>query len=443
MGMLSNGLSGLNAAQIGLNVVSNNVANSNVAGYSRMEAISVARGSNGNSSMNTGQGVEVNSIRRITDDYLNNSLWRSNSSYGFNQSYSNYLSTTEQLVGNENISIAIGLDSLFNAFNSASAEPSSTAPRQQIIASADALVRRFNSLASNLDVQSTQINEQVDGMLDSANTLFAQVATLNDKIVEGTALGGNVSALQDQRAEAVHHLSELMDVNVTRQTDGSMTLSMAGGQPIVLGSNAAVLSDNGSDYQVKIAGQSFTFNGEIGGKMGGVLSYQTEVLDSTKQKLDQLAKDTADSINKQLAAGQDLHTPAGNGAPLFHYDPLDPAGSLQISAGFKPEDLALAAVGAGPGDNSNLTKLLDLKESQYDAYNALVGDLAIQSGQALADAKASQTIVKNALAQRNSVSGVNLDEEGISLLKYQQSYKANAKVISAADQLFATLLSMM
>ncbi len=443
MGMLSNGLSGLNAAQIGLNVVSNNVAGSNVAGYSRQEAIMAARGGNSNSSMDTGQGVEVSSIRRITDNYLNNSLWRSNSSYGFSQSYSNYLTTTEQLVANENLSISVGLDGLFNAFNSASAEPSSIAPRQQIIASTDALVRRFNSLASNLDVQSTQITEQVGGMLDSANSLFAQVATLNGKIVEGSALGGNVSALQDQQAEAVRHLSELMDVNVTRQTDGSMTLSMSGGQPIVLGANAAKLSDNGSGYLVKIAGQSFAFNGEIGGKMGGVLSYQSQVLDISKQKLDQVAKDTADSINNQLAAGQNLHTPAGKGTPLFSYDPLDPAGSLKVVAGFKPEDLALASVGAGPGDNSNLSQLLNLKEQHYDAYNALVGDLAIQSGQAIADAEASKSIVKNALAQRDSVSGVNLDEEGISLLKYQQSYKANAKVISAADQLFATLLSMM
>lgn len=443
MSMLSNGLSGLNAAQIALNVVSSNVAGSNVVGYSRQEAITVSLGGNGNSSMETGQGVEVNSIRRITDDYLNNSLWRSNSRNGFSQSYSHYLTTTEQLVANENLSVATGLDGLFNAFNSASAEPSSIAPRQQIIASSDALVRRFNSLSSNFDIQSSQITEQVGGMLDSANTLFAQVATLNGKIVEGTALGGNVSALQDQRAEAVRHLSELMDVDVTRQTDGSMTLSMSGGQPIVLGSNAAKLSNSGSGYQVKIAGQSFAFNGEIGGKMGGVLSYQTQVLDISKQKLDQLAKDTADSINNQLAAGQDINTPAGSGKPLFTYDPLDPAGTLQVVKDFKPEDLALASTGSGPGDNTNLNQLLSLKEQHYDAYNAMVGDLAIQSGQALADAKASQSIVKNALAQRNSVSGVNLDEEGAALINYQRSYKANAKVISAADQLFATLLSMM
>ena len=60
----------------------------------------------------------------------------------------------------------------------------------------------------------------------------------------------------------------------------------------------------------------------------------------------------------------------------------------------------------------------------------------------LAEAQASQSIAADALAQRDSVSAVNLDEEAMSLIQYQQSYQANAKVISASQQLFNTLLSM-
>jgi len=280
-------------------------------------------------------------------------------------------------------------------------------------------------------------------MMSSANTMFAQVAVLNGKIVEANATGGNTSALQDQRAETIGKLAQLMDLDVSRQGDGSITLSLSGGQPVVLGASAATLSKQGSGYAVSIAGQEFTFNGEVGGKIGGVLSYQKDVLDPTKAKLDKLAKDTADAMNKQLALGQDINDPAGAGKPLFDYDPSNPAGSFKVSDGFKPKDLALGATGTGPGDNTNLTVLLEMKDGLLGAYNSLVGELAIKSGEALSSAKASKTVAENALAQRDSVSGVNLDEEGISLMKYQQSYNANSKVISMADELFSTLLRMM
>ena len=443
MSMFSNGLSGLNASQIALNVVSNNVANVNVSGYSRLDAISSSRYSASNSNLSTGQGVEITSVRRIADNYLNNSLWRSNSNNGFAQAYSSYLMISEQLVANENLSIAKGLDGLFSALDSATTEPSTMAPRQQIIASADALANRFNSLYSNLDIQSTDISQQINGMMSSANTMFSQVAALNSKIVESSATGNNVTALQDQRAETISKLAELMDLDASRQGDGSITLSLSGGQPVVLGASAATLSSKGSGYAVSIAGQNFTFNGDVGGKIGGVLSYKSHVLDPTKAELDKLAKDTADAMNNQLALGQDINDPVGVGKPLFSYDPSNPAGSFQVSDGFKPTDLALGAAGTGPGDNTNLTTLLEMKDGFLGIYNGLVGSLAIKSGEARSSAKASQTVAENALAQRDSVSGVNLDEEGISLMKYQQSYNANAKVISMADQLFSTLLRMM
>ncbi len=442
MSMLSNGLSGLNASQIALNVVSNNVANSNVSGFTRLEASFSSRTDNGAGWLNAGNGAQVDSIRRITDDYLNNSLWRSTSSTAYNGAYSEYLMVTEQLVANENISISAGLDGLFSAFNSASVEPSSIAPRQLVISSSQALSDRFNSLAANLDIQRTQIGEQADGMISRANTLFAEVSNLNGKIVEGIANGGNVAALQDQRDETIKALSELIEVDVTRQQDGSMTLSMSGGQPLVLGSSYASLSSSGGGYQVNIAGQSFDFNGDIGGKMGGVLSYSSNVLDVTEANLNTLAQQFADDINNQFSAGQDINNPPGAGKPLFTYDPLDPAGSISVAAGLQPQDLAFGAIGAGPGDNSNLNTVIALKAVHYDTYNGLTGKLAIESSQAIAELQASKSISDNALAQRDSVSAVNLDEEAMSLMKYQQSYQANAKVVTAADQLFDTLLSM-
>nr|WP_319593396.1 flagellar basal body rod C-terminal domain-containing protein [Aeromonas schubertii] len=134
---------------------------------------------------------------------------------------------------------------------------------------------------------------------------------------------------------------------------------------------------------------------------------------------------------------------AGNpGKPMFTYDPADPAATLKIADGFAGSDLAFAKAGGGPGDNRNLQEMLTIKDGQYDAYASLVGRLAVQSGQAKSEMESSVKLDKQIGDKVSSVSGVNQDEEGMKLMAFTKAYQANAKVISTADQLFDSLLSM-
>ena len=86
--------------------------------------------------------------------------------------------------------------------------------------------------------------------------------------------------------------------------------------------------------------------------------------------------------------------------------------------------------------------MLTIKDSQYDAYTNLLGRLAIRSSQAKSDLNANAQMEALATDQVSSVSGVNVDEEGIKLMTYTKAYQANAKVISTADQLLSTVLGM-
>lgn len=100
------------------------------------------------------------------------------------------------------------------------------------------------------------------------------------------------------------------------------------------------------------------------------------------------------------------------GKPLFTYDPLNPSGTLKIADGFTGDDLAFAKAGGGSGDNRNLQDLLTIKDDQYDAYSALLGRMAVQSGQAKATMTADANMEKQLATKLSSVSGVNTDEEG-------------------------------
>lgn len=445
MSLLLNGLSGLQASQKVLEVASQNIANMNTPGYSRQDAILAARSDGSYNRLSAGAGVEVQSIRRIADDYRVAALWRASSQLGFDDQMQTQVEQVEGIVGGEELSVTKGLDTLFAAFNAASEAPQSIATRQQIIASASSLADRFNQLSNNLDMQERQIDEQSQAMTADINSQISSIARLNEKIVDVQSRGGNTAQLEDQRDLAIKALSERVEVRTQSFPDGHTNVTLAGGQPLVLGAKASSMSLTAGNLSLDFKGQSFPIT-DPGGQLGALQSYQTGTLADIRSRLDTQADNIATQINNQLAAGFDLN---GNpGAALFQFDPTSPASTLEVNPALTPEELAfIGDDGAGnpvggAGDNSNLLQVVDLKAGFYDDFSGLVGDIAINSAQIQAQASASQSLLNDAQNRRDSVSGVNQDEEAVRLMEFTQAYQANAKVVSTADQVFNTLLGM-
>ncbi|WOX48815.1 lateral flagellar hook-associated protein LfgK [Aeromonas sp. XH] len=438
MSLLNIGFSGLNAAQIALNVTAQNIANVNTVGYSRQEAMMGSLSGFGR--LDNGMGVEVTGVRRITDDYLVSQHWRSRSSTGASYAFHQYINTTEQLLGSESMNIAKGLDSFFASLSAALDSPETPAQRSQIVSSAGALANRFGQLNESLLTQEKQIDDQLGSTITQVNSYLKQVAELNTQIGEQASKGVNTSALEDSREQIVRELSTFMEVRVNRQSDGSFSLSLPQGQPLVLAGSSSTLSLAGDTLSLSFGPQSFEVPKLQGGTLAGVLEYRTTVLRPLRDELNQIAKKLVDDFNAKQGAGIDLNGDPGK--PLFSYDPLNPSGTLKVADGFTGDHLAFAKAGGGSGDNRNLQELLTIKDSQYDAYSALLGKMAVQSGQAKATMEADANMEKQLATKLSSVSGVNTDEEGVKIMAYTKAYQANAKVISTSDQLFNSILNM-
>ncbi|WP_017788248.1 lateral flagellar hook-associated protein LfgK [Aeromonas dhakensis] len=438
MSLLNIGFSGLNSAQIALNITAQNIANVNTIGYSRQEAMMGSLSGFGR--LDNGQGVEVTGVRRITDDYLVSQHWRSRSATGASYSFHQYINTTEQLLGSESMNIAKGLDSFFASLSAALDSPETPAQRSQIVSSAGALANRFGQLNESMLTQEKQIDDQLNSTVSQVNSYLKQVAELNTQISEQASKGVNTSVLEDSREQIVRELSTFMEVRVNRQSDGSFSLSLPQGQPLVLAGSSSTLSLAGDKLSLSFGPQSFDIPKLHGGSLAGVMEYRTTILRPLRDELNQIAKKLADDFNAKQGGGVDLH---GNpGKPLFTYDPLNPSGTLKIADGFTGDDLAFAKAGGGSGDNRNLQDLLTIKDDQYDAYSALLGRMAVQSGQAKATMTADANMEKQLATKLSSVSGVNTDEEGIKIMAYTKAYQANAKVISTSEQLFTSILNM-
>ncbi|MGY3964031.1 lateral flagellar hook-associated protein LfgK [Aeromonas veronii] len=438
MSLLNIGASGLNAAQIALNLTAQNIANVNTIGYSRQEAMMGSLSGFGR--LDNGAGVEVTGVRRVTDDYLVAQHWRSRAATGSSYAFHQYINATEQLLGSESMNIAKGLDSFFASLSAALDSPETPAQRSQIVSSAGALANRFTQLDESMVTQEKQIDDQLNSTVSQVNSYLKQLAELNMQIGDQTAKAVNTAALEDSREQIVRELSAYMEVRVNRQSDGSFALSLPQGQPLVLGSSSSTLALAGDKLSLAFGGQTFEVPKLHGGSLAGVMDYRTTVLRPLRGELDQIAKKLADEFNAKQETGSDLK--GAKGKPLFSYDPLNPSGSLRVVAGFSGSDLAFAKTGGGKGDNRNLQELLTIKDSQYNAYSALLGKMAVQSGQAKATMQADANMEKQMATKLSSVSGVNTDEEGVKIMAYTKAYQANAKVISTSEQLFNSILNM-
>ncbi|HWV10137.1 MULTISPECIES: flagellar hook-associated protein FlgK [unclassified Pseudomonas] len=444
--------SGVRAAQVALSTTGQNIANVNTPGFSRLHTVMSSL--SGQGGLNVGGGVEVTSIRRLSNDFQTQQLWRATTEQNYYSNSQQYLTSLEGLMSGDGSSISVGLDRFFAALSEASATPGSVALRQQIISETRNLSQRFNGLNSNIDAQINALHDQRTAMGSEINGLTENIALLNKKIVEAQSIGGDTSALRDHRESLVNDLSKYAKLRVNEVPDGSLSVALANGQPLVAGATAGRLQitktpTGEQEVALSFAGTSFPLKQDgFGGAFGGLYDVEYGSLRTSQDALHDMAGQLAQMINDTLATGFDLN---GNpGQPLLTYNATSTTAMLTLND-VSPEELALSSAAGESGNNEVLLELLQLKGQTItvggsqvtlnDAYAGLLGQVASTSRQNQADLKSATAVTQQAQAQRDSVSAVSLDEEAVNLMTYQQAYTANMKVISTANQLFDEMLA--
>ncbi|WP_295999440.1 flagellar hook-associated protein FlgK, partial [Rugamonas sp.] len=438
-----------------LNTTSQNIANSQTDGYTRqgtlLSAVGPAAGGG-----DAGNGVTVTSLIRFSDDYKNQQLWRSNSDLGARTQTQPYLTQMEQVLGDDKSGISAGVDQFFAALNAAGVDPTSTPLRQQVITAANAMSQHFNSVYNVTTTQVLSVNQQRSAAIPQINQITASVAALNQQIVAANATGSNSSALVDQRDGQIDKLASLVGIEVTNQNDGSRSVSLTAGQPLVDGNLAATMTLNNTVGGSPTLHLTFGKSGfqvddtQVGGQLGGLSNYLKGTLLPLQQSISDLAGQLSAKVNTQFAAGFDS---AGNpGQALLQFNPASASGLLQVVPGLTSSQLAFSGDGT-PGDTTNLQALIGIDKQNVtltsigtvligDADTQLVGKLGIDSQQNHALLGTATTIRQQAEDDWKSTSGVNSDEEAINLVAYQNMYQANMKVIAVANTLFDATLQM-
>lgn len=318
--LLSVGLSGLRSAQTALTVTGHNITNVNTPGFSRQESVQQTGISQFTGAGYIGSGSQVVDVRRLASSFLTDQVRTATSSNSELQSFKSQIEQLDSLLSNSTTGISPALQKFFASLQTASQDPSSTAAREAVLSQASGLSDSFNTLYDQLDKQNGLINQQLSALTTQVNSMAASVASYNDAIARARGAGAEPNDLLDAREEVVRQLSEILGVQSVEQNDGSVSLFVGTGQPLVVGNTASTLkavagTDDPSKFQIQLqtGGVSQTISSQIsGGEMGGLLAYRDTVLDKSYNSLGQMAIVLNDTVNKQLGQGLDLNGRAGS-----------------------------------------------------------------------------------------------------------------------------------
>jgi flagellar hook-associated protein 1 FlgK len=451
-GLLSIGAGALMSQQRAISVTGNNIANVNTPGYSRQRLNMQT-----NLPMDTpeglvGMGVQTTTIERVYDRFLGVQINNESANLGRWEAQKGSLDRVE-VVFDESGGYGLNqaLSNFWNSWQDLSMNPSGTVERSVVAANSQALADTIRQKYADLEQAQADIDAAVRSGVEDTNRLTAEIADLNQKIASMES-GGAVTAndYRDSRDLALKQLSEIIGINSFEDSGGQVVVSVGSGRTLVESGNSYALTttDPPGHAGIKWQGVAAPISSEItSGKMAGWLQTRDTKIAGYMSDLNDLAVNLAAGVNALHAGGYGL-------TDLTQRNFFSGSGAADMGVNQAILDdpnliAAASAPGAVPGDASNAAAIADLRTALTmggSTFDDAANELVRQVGHDVQEATTYQSHQADMLTYldnyRESVSGVNLDEEMVNLVKYQAAYNAAAKMITMGDEMLNSLMNM-
>lgn len=462
--MFNIGKSGLQATRSAMTTTGHNIANVNSEGYSRQTVEVTAGPTIPAGRLTFGTGAWTKSIERVNDEYLDKRIHTENRNFGHIEEKSNYLEQTEQIFNEAN---SEGMNrvttNFFNEFRKLSGDPENEAVRASVREASKQLVDEVRRMDRSLKDVQANIDNRVDGYVRDVNALAKEVRDLNIMIQKTDAEGSAAPDLHDKRDLALKKLGGIVDISVSKDKNSRVTVTMAGHVALVAGEQLTELSVMRSPADPKTGKKEgrldiyvnepvpTKFTDKIKtGRLGGLLEVRDKDITQSQEEIDQIAHALAEGVNSVHVQG--FGKDGGTGRLFFKNTGTveGAAERIDLSDDVK-ENLGAIAAAKDPNsasDNRIAIAISGLENARgllegttiTDKYNSIVSEMGVKT----AAAKKATVFQKDVLSQlentRESLVGVNLDEETSNLIRFQHAYAANAKVLSVADEMMQTVL---
>ena len=334
------------AQQVSIEVTGTNVANANSVGYSKQRAVLVPVSSAEAPQNDIQGGVDVLTIQRLFDRFVERQISEQSAQVNYSETRQGVLKQVEALFNEgQRDGLSAVMDRFWKAWEDLSVNPAGDVERLAVVSAADNLSATFRDYANQLiDIQDS-MDSQITENVTQLNSYLSEIATLNDRIIQTQAGGGNVNSLQDNRSELLKKVSEIVDINYIQQPDGSLNLFLSNGRALVQGNLAWTLSSvlnpltHHNDVVFESDPATALNHAVTGGKLGALIDARDTDVQGYLDQLDTLAEDLIDAVNSQHAEGYDLD---GNIGGLF-FDDVAEAKDMGVDANLAADRSLLAA----------------------------------------------------------------------------------------------------
>ena len=453
---LHTGLSGVRAAQAGIETASNNISNVNTDGYTRQRVDLSAKPTLQLSAGRLGTGVNIDQISRMREGFLDTRVRTTGESFAAADTKAQLLQRIEDIVAEPEAGLTGLLEGVWDAFEDLANDPSDTASRQQVLSSLGAVAGRFQAIDAGLSqLRSDTASRPADGVSD-VNALIEDVDRLNKEIFSASAGGAPPNDLLDRRDSALDELRSLAgatsEVVTTEGQEGMVKVTIGDVDVVVPGSE-----DDPDSISENLEA--------LGGELGALHEALRVVPEAEDRTPDQLRTWEAALDDFAVAFAGQIHAAYADGVTDADdeaiddddFDSLRPligfpeelnedevgAANIRVNPAIGPDDI-VAGLGFEPGplDGRNAEALAELRSGDLpDDWRSTVVDLGRATAAATREADADEALYTSAMSARQGAHGVSLDEEMVSLVQFQRALEASSRVMTTIDEAMDVLIN--
>ena len=440
--------SSLAVYQRALDVTSHNVANAANENYSRQRIELSAETPQMLGGLVWGTGVKIDQVSRARNQLTDTQIRNNNSKYNDSYQRTEILSQVEALFPEpSDMGISSLINSFFNSWNELSVSPNSSTLRTNVVQSAQKLASQVQTVYQGLDEIKGNLLNDAKSQVQQLNSLLKQVQELNTQISAASISGAENNDLMDQRDRVLDQLSEIANISVTYDSSNAAIVSVGG----VFGADQNISTEfkiNSVNDSIVLTTNDGNSTANIkGGNLYALVDSYSNTIPQYQNGLDNVMKTLMESVNNIHSTGY-----TNIGSPETGIDFFDSYanGILKINDKILTDNNNIAVSSDGTSGNGDIAvKIADLNNQKLlngstisENYSNLVSGMGNDKATADQSTDSTQLILQQLQDQKNSYSGVSMDEEMTNVIKYQRSYDASAKLITVADQMLQTVLDM-
>ena len=440
--LISIARSGAAAARAALDLTAQNIANASSEGYVRrtltVSELAANSGAASPTALNLA-GVRITGVTRNADVFRQSEVRRTGADAA---------RASAEVAGLENIEAAVEQTGVYDSIVAFEAslqqllsDPTDGSLRAAVLEQGRTLAETFNVAASSLDAVGEGLRFEAQDGVEEVNRIAGELARVNLRLSRAADASSDQTTLLDQRDSLLEQISKYANVTTTYNQDKTVSVTIGGtaGQTLVTGGTASTLGmATAPDGTI-----SFTLAGNPASISSGALAGRSQALvqlADTRGQLDALAATIVSVVNAAQANGVDLDGNAGQ-ALFSGTGAADMA--LTATAG---SAIATAPAGAGAGsrDAANLAALRSALDTANPAgtMDTLLFTISSAVAGRTVTRDALESIASTAKVALQAQAGVDLDEEAVNLVRFQQAFQANGRVMQVASDVFDSILGI-